>query len=102
MRAKRVLFFGNIPLGNYNDQKYLLLRFLENRFIAGSNSWVTNKLTGGLPSGGMGVRLFYYNSHFHNNSCKYILCGKTNMWKNNHKIDINLAGFTRLGCVFAI
>lgn len=36
MRAKRVLFFANIPLGTYNDQQYLLLRFLENRFIAES------------------------------------------------------------------
>ncbi len=59
MRAKRVLFFGNIPLGAYNDQQHLLLRFLEYRFITESKSRVTNKLTGGLPSGGMGVRLFY-------------------------------------------
>jgi hypothetical protein len=51
MRAQRVLFLGNIPLGTYNDQQHLLLELLESRFIAESKSWVTNKLAGGLPSG---------------------------------------------------
>jgi hypothetical protein len=34
MRAKRVLFFGNIPIGTNHDQQNLLLRFLQNKFIA--------------------------------------------------------------------
>jgi hypothetical protein len=34
MRAQRELFLGNIPLGTFNDQQHLLLRFLENKFIA--------------------------------------------------------------------
>jgi len=34
MRAKRVLFFCNTLIGTNNDQQNLLLRFLENKFIA--------------------------------------------------------------------